>query len=167
MTTFPPSALWSFSIKVYGEPDVAALCLELQDRHGVDVNILLATCWFAASGRGSIDRRQVDAMRAAIATLAEDVVLPLRRARRALKPLVVDPVLAALRTRVKQDELDAEHVVQIMLERCLLAMTHAHSGDGSALERSVAAVLDFYAAAPPAGLAALIAASRRHAATKK
>ena len=38
---------WQFSLEVYARPQVADLCLVLQDEHGFDVNILLLCLWLA------------------------------------------------------------------------------------------------------------------------
>ncbi len=35
-----PHPFWNFSLEVYGGEGVARACLELQDRRGVDVNLL-------------------------------------------------------------------------------------------------------------------------------
>src|SRR5438067_1685583 len=49
----PPAAdFWRFSLSLYGLSGVAEACLDLQDRRGLDVNLLLFCCWRARSGIG-------------------------------------------------------------------------------------------------------------------
>ena len=51
---------WAFSLDVYGRPGVAPACLALQDRHGLDVNLLLFCCWAASQGV-TLDQRTLAA----------------------------------------------------------------------------------------------------------
>lgn len=119
MTAFPDHPFWDFSLALYGRPGVAAACLRLQDRLGLDVNLLLAGCWVAASGggrMGAVDwRRLVDAT----ADWRTAVVGPLRGARRRMKdagfPGMPDGLTDRLRARVKALELDAEHAQQLAI----------------------------------------------------
>ena len=44
------TAFWNFSIVIYGQPGVREACLRLQDKAGLDVNVLLYCLWRAARG---------------------------------------------------------------------------------------------------------------------
>jgi uncharacterized protein (TIGR02444 family) len=94
--------LWRFAATLYGRPGVAEACLTLQDRHGVDVPLMLASLWHAGRGFGAPDLRR---WRAISATWRRAAILPLRRSRRALKGRAE---WAAIRTRIKRLELAAE-----------------------------------------------------------
>ncbi|WP_439134656.1 TIGR02444 family protein [Pseudomaricurvus sp.] len=50
MSPFPES-LWDFSLSIYAEPEMEALCLHLQDRRGINVNLLLWALWLDARSR--------------------------------------------------------------------------------------------------------------------
>jgi uncharacterized protein (TIGR02444 family) len=102
---------WRFSLAFYAEPGAAAACLELQDRHGLDVNLALYGCWLGLSGRGRIDARGLAAADAAIADWRRSVIEPLRTVRRALKA-TDDAGEPELRERVKAAELEAERLCQ-------------------------------------------------------
>lgn len=107
-------AFWRFSLMVYARPGVAAALISLQDHAGHNVNLILFGLWLAV-GRG----RRLDAVglaraRAAIDKLDRDVVLPLRRLRRALKG-DPDPDIQELRRRVLTLEVAAERRVQARL----------------------------------------------------
>lgn len=117
--SFPPSAFWDFSLRLYARPGVADACLRLQARHGIDVNMLLCCLWRGAEGE-RLTRRRIRAMITRVRTLHEQVVKPLRTARITLKSMLDgDPALgaaiAAVRAAVKASELDAEHVEQLIL----------------------------------------------------
>lgn len=115
------SAFWTFSLTVYGDPAVQQECLELQDDYGIDVNLLLF-CAFVGAVHGAL--LPGEAIREAAATVGgwhDNVVGPLRAARRALKPLATEasPIAepaADLRIGVKAAELEAERIEQMMLE---------------------------------------------------
>jgi len=116
-----PSHFWEFSLTVYGAPGVQEECLFLQDRHSVDVNLLLF-CAYVGAVHGAL-LRESDVRSAA--TVSGDwnqtVVGSLRVARRALKPFTevltaANASAAALRTAVKAAELEAERIEQMTLE---------------------------------------------------
>ncbi len=117
---FPASPFWDFSLRLYARPGVAEACLRLQDRHGIDVNMLFFCLWLGSEGQG-LSRRDIARLIAKVRTLHEQVVKPLRLARTVLKRMlaaeedVLPPAAGALRAAVKKSELDAEHLEQIVL----------------------------------------------------
>jgi uncharacterized protein (TIGR02444 family) len=110
-----PAGFWAFSLDFYGRPGVAAACLELQDRHGLDVNLVLYCCW-----RG--DRLTEAQLQAAIDLTApwrSEIVQPLRALRRRLKPgfpPFPEAGVLTLRKRIADAELEAERLQQQALE---------------------------------------------------
>jgi uncharacterized protein (TIGR02444 family) len=113
------SPFWWFSLRLYGERDFAGACLALQDRHGVDVNVLLFLLWAAQNGR-RIEEEGVGAILAAVDAWHRSVVAPLRTARRYLRTPPADVQAgpaAALRQRIQEAELEAERLQQEMLYR--------------------------------------------------
>ena len=104
--------LWTYSLRLYRRPGVAPACIALQDRLGVDVNLLFFCLWMAASGRHLTPATlRVAAGLARVWTT--NVVGPLRGTRRFLKPLE----LPKLRRAVMQVELAAERAEQDLLYR--------------------------------------------------
>lgn len=112
-----PSApdFWSFSLGFYGRPGVSDACLDLQDRHGLDVNLVLYCCW-----RGDIlSEAQLQAAIALTAPWRAEIVQPLRALRRRLKPgfpPFPDAEVQGLRKRIADVELEAERLQQQALE---------------------------------------------------
>jgi len=118
MTSFPDHPFWDFSLKVYGSEGVAPACLELQEAHGIDVNLLLFCCWLGVSGRGVIGRNEIARLSTSVSAWHGEIVRGLRAVRKRLKEPVgaEDRDLAlALRQRVQKIEIDAEHIEQLML----------------------------------------------------
>ena len=73
--------LWDWALAAYARPNVAAVCLALQDGHGQNVPLLLAAAWSAEQGR-TLD---LDRAVTLVQGWEADVVGPLRVARRGLK----------------------------------------------------------------------------------
>ena len=105
---------WTFSLDVYARPGVAAECLALQGRHGIDVNALLFCAWAGAARTLVLTERHVAAVTEHVAQWQRDVVLPLRTVRQALKLDAGEPV-TALRKDVAAAELKGEQIEQAML----------------------------------------------------
>jgi uncharacterized protein (TIGR02444 family) len=108
------SPFWRFSVAFYRQPGVAEACLALQDRCGVDVNLLLFLLWMAHARR-SLAADQVRVLDARLGRWRAEVVRPLREMRRALKadpPLVGAAEAEAFRGRVKALELESERLQQ-------------------------------------------------------
>jgi uncharacterized protein (TIGR02444 family) len=107
---------WDFSLSVYGRPDVARACLALQERHGLDVNLLLLCCWAGVRGHALTADELAD-LAGAVGPWQKEVVVPLRAARRWLKAQTMAPADLAepLRARIKEQELAAERIEQRVL----------------------------------------------------
>ncbi|KFD25744.1 hypothetical protein IH86_24020 [Sphingobium yanoikuyae] len=116
-------AFWAFSLEVYAKPQVAELCIALQDEYGFDVNLLLLGLWVAEMQRKALDAERICELREAVAQLNDNLVHPLRRARRWAKPS--DPVAETPRHKIygalKQVELEAERLVQAEMVETLAA----------------------------------------------
>nr|WP_196242268.1 TIGR02444 family protein [Azospirillum oleiclasticum] len=92
---------------VYRREGVPALCLDLQDRRGADVNILLVAAWAGAACGVRLAAADLARLDAAVAPWRDEVVRPLRAVRRRVKG--EDEGLYA---RLKATELEAERIQQ-------------------------------------------------------
>jgi uncharacterized protein (TIGR02444 family) len=115
---FEDHPFWDFSLKVYSSEGVGAACLALQERRGVDVNLVLFCIWNGASGRGRLSAGELDAALAAVRAWNRDIVVGLRAVRDELKggmaPIPKDRS-DALRKRILKIEIDCEHAEQLAL----------------------------------------------------
>ena len=109
-------ALWHFSLTFYALPGVADALITLQDRRGLDVNLVLFALWLGISGRGALDRDLLAKAERATGTLRSEIVEPLRRLRRNLRHQP-DGEVQQLREGVKALELAGEKLVQARLAR--------------------------------------------------
>jgi len=115
-TIDPP--FWRFSLDLYGRDGVASACLDLQDRAGLDVNLLLFAVWLGEEGRPAREPSAWRAWQAAIAPWLKAGIQPLRTLRRSLKePVagVTDEHREHVRRLVSASELAAERVAQSIL----------------------------------------------------
>jgi uncharacterized protein (TIGR02444 family) len=135
---------WRFALALYGQDGAADACLALQDRLGLDVNILLLAM-FAAAERGiAVTSEEVRSMDALVSTWRAETVAPLRTMRRRLKqPLGPDYECAELlRPEIKKAELLAEQIEQALLARWLSRRSdqrNAESADFAAVLWTVVA----------------------------
>ncbi len=108
------ASFWTFSLEAFANASVAHACLDLQDRLGVDVNMLLFMLWCARYGR-RLGARDVGNVANLARGWQADVVRPLRHVRSILKrPAQNWPAdqTRGLRESVKAAELEAERLQQ-------------------------------------------------------
>lgn len=145
-------ALWAFALDYYGLPDIQQACLTMQDAYGVDVVLLLGLLWRAWRDKSAADTSQIDRLDAVLAPWRDEVVAPLRKVRRAMKPRLTElPSRAAeLRARIKATELEAERVACDLLADALATLPLAGAGytRRSAARESVDALLARYGVVP-------------------
>jgi uncharacterized protein (TIGR02444 family) len=115
------SRFWLFSLAVYQDDAVQKECLDLQDRHGIDINMLLFCAFVGAVHGAIISERDVTEAVSLIGVWNANVVRALRQVRRELKLFAADPspvqvAAGELRTSVKAAELAAEQIEQAVLE---------------------------------------------------
>ncbi len=111
---------WQFSLRHYGR--LQQPCLALQASCDANINILLWCLWLAERGV-AVDTSLLKDAETAVADWRRQVVLPLRRARQAIKatdraadrPQTTQPALEPLYRAAKQAELLAEQVEQQQL----------------------------------------------------
>jgi uncharacterized protein (TIGR02444 family) len=145
----PPRQLtrrfWAYSLALYDRPGISAALIRLQDRHGLDVNLLLLCCFAGALGFGALSKAELSQIDRAIGPWRAGVIQPLRALRRALKasPLrALESDGGALRRQVSQAELLGERRAQAMLAHWL-----AKRGRGTAAlpAADIALALERYA----------------------
>jgi uncharacterized protein (TIGR02444 family) len=155
VATDSENPFWDFSLLVYHRLGVAEACLALQDRHGLDVNLLLFCCWAGSQGR-RLDAADIERVMASLGDWQNSVVGPLRDVRRRLKDLPgsASGQLGALRQAVKDCELEAERIEQAMLHDALAPSSGASfpaAGQATCAAANLTAYLEV--AGPPVDFA--------------
>jgi len=85
LSDFLPHPFWNFSLEIYSGEGVTEACLDLQERRGCDVNVLLFCCWLGASGRPTLTVERLRALLTVTDAWQVEIVRPLRAVRRLLK----------------------------------------------------------------------------------
>ena len=73
---------WNFSLEVYSKKAVSDACIALQEKCGVDVNILLFCCWTASVGHPVLAKHEVALLCRTAADWNNDIVQKLRNIRK-------------------------------------------------------------------------------------
>jgi uncharacterized protein (TIGR02444 family) len=142
MTATADGTFWSFSLALYGKPGVAPALIGLQDRLGLDVNMLLYCCWAGAGGR-LLSHDDLKAVEAVAEPWQSEVVRPLRALRRRLKGgfgAMPAERVEAYRKRVNELEIEGEHIAQ----NAMAQPPHGQSRPGASAAAAVAANLTAY-----------------------
>lgn len=101
---------WDFSLQHYARRAVQHQCLQLQEKAGANVNVLLFALWLASRRRLFDQQRVLD--HAELMYWHEQVIVPLRQARCGVKQ---SQHADGLYEQIKQAELDSERVEQDIL----------------------------------------------------
>jgi uncharacterized protein (TIGR02444 family) len=117
-TEFPSHPFWDYALPLHETKGVGEAVIALQDRHGVNVNVMLLSCWVGATGRGRLGEDGVRKAIEASRTWNRDVVQQLRQVRRVMRPGIppIDKALSdSIRRRILEIELDCERAEIVML----------------------------------------------------
>ncbi len=115
-------SFWDWSLQIYSEDEVHRACLILQDRHGLDVNLVLWCVWAVNAGYGIIDDDTLAGGNAFALDWGAKITGPLRMVRRNLRPGPAGTPVEwseALRANTLEVELDAERIEQDFLQALL------------------------------------------------
>jgi len=115
---FEAHPFWDFSLRVHDNDGVPAACIALQERRGIDVNLLLFSAWIGESGRGLLAESDLEAALAASAAWNREIVCAIRAVRNRLKggmPPIPSERSDVLRKMILEIEVRSEHLEQIAL----------------------------------------------------
>lgn len=135
---------WRFSLRIYAAPGVAAECLSLQDKFGLDVNVLLFAAWLGVSRGVRLEPSDLQCIDQIVAPWSAEVVRPLRLVRQKLKMMteIIDPEVQTLRKQIADSELFSERIEQALLYRLAETFGPPPATPGPASARAnVAAIL--------------------------
>lgn len=106
---------WAYSKSLYSNPSVAKLCLDQQDHHGLDVNLLLF-CLFAGEELGvCLTASLLARLDGALRPWRMMVLVPIRTTRRAVRGIWGDRSIYRM---IKRIELVGERSAQLRLIAC-------------------------------------------------
>ena len=117
---YPNSEFWNYSTQIWTLPGLEAICLELQNKHDTNVNILLYCCWLG-------DKRLClndDDLQMLLDTTKpwQTIIQPLRDSRKMMKQSLLampSKMIDQTLNNINEMELNAEHMEQLALEKIL------------------------------------------------
>jgi uncharacterized protein (TIGR02444 family) len=131
-----------FALELYRRPGVADACLELQNRHDLDVNVVLFAAFVGAVRRQTLTIAELDLVHRRVDAWHQEIVRPLRGARRRLKtgPAPArDEATGALRRKLAQLEIEAE-MIELEQLTALIGEVRSAGSTSSAAECATAAI---------------------------
>lgn len=115
---FEECPFWDFSLRVYGRDGVSDACIGLQDRHILDVNLILLSIWLGHNGHPVIGYDQLTRALDVSRRWNKDIICGIRSVRLALKndfsPIAEDSC-EFLRNSILSLEIEGEHLEQLAL----------------------------------------------------
>lgn len=121
-------AAWNHALNLYDRPGVATELLRRQDEEGLDIVLHLFMDWLREEHGMTLDETRLREAQTLVRPWREQVVLPLRAARRAVKILGPSlPLRDALRQGIQGAELDAERIQMNLLCTWLESIKEAPS----------------------------------------
>lgn len=101
--------VWSDMCAAYGDAALEQACLDVQEKYGADVPLLLVLCIADRVGHG-IARENLEALVVESEDWRDIVIRPLRLARQGMKARFTAPAESGLRDDIKRLELEAERL---------------------------------------------------------
>jgi uncharacterized protein (TIGR02444 family) len=105
---------WKYSLKRYAQAPIAQMCLQWQNEFHSNTNLVLLGDWLGSQCI-VLSKQQWQALNEFILPWHNEVVLPLRGVRTALKSTVSNKHIYQLRDSIKEQELLAEQISQSRL----------------------------------------------------
>ncbi len=142
----PTDSFWEFSCTLYERDGVAATLIDLQDRLGADVNVILYCCWTACTGRGPVPPDAFADLDEMLAPWRTHVTTRLRNIRRDIKEhaqLITCPGAQVIRDAVLSIEVQSERVSQDCLQASAPQITRAHVDVSERLEEARSSLLGY------------------------
>lgn len=118
------TSFWDYSVDYYGRDGVSNSLLSLQNRHDLDVNLVLLALWTGAEMGILLKKEHFAILDAKACEWRDNIIKPLRSSRQALKSFKSMNIGLAddIYQKIKSAELDAEHVAQIFLSGSLSSL---------------------------------------------
>ena len=134
--------LWRFSCAFYAQPGVSEALIALQDRAGLDVNLILFALWQGACGLRRLSQAELMAAERSAGPIRAAIVQPLRALRGKLRS-DRDADIQRLRERIKMLEIAGERIIQRRLARLAgtLASDTAPAARATVAQANLALVL--------------------------
>ncbi len=148
-----PTRFWQFSVARYTAGDTMQQCLDLQDKYGVNVNMLLLLCWCVDNNK-ILTLAQWQEINAAILTSDSELQCHRKKRRQAKQKKPFNPVRYQA---LKAEEMEMERAQQAIMIDCFSQQKHL-TIEQNQVNGSIPAFIHLYRLRGHAEALALIAA---------
>lgn len=107
---------WVYSCAVYANEEVKAACLRMQDRFGLNVNVLLY-CLYLGQQQKLINQEQFERLACTLSPWHENITRPLRQLRRKIKTHAASDL--SVYNKITEAEIASEREEQNLIESAL------------------------------------------------
>lgn len=128
---------WKYAVDFYGRPGVTNTCLTLQDKLGLNVNLLLLLCWCEQNNK-QLSGEQIDSLIRCVERWHRDYTQPLRQIRRKLA--LDDGASVDAKTAIFDAEMALEKVEQRLLLTTFNQWPNIDAKNGQNLQRYIGRV---------------------------
>lgn len=134
--------LWNYTCNLYGEAEVEAACLSLQNNYSADVNVILFLCWLGSQEIFINNHKNLPSIVEVSRQWQKDIIEPLRHLRKqigAMQGLDAKKVKSSL----LRSELEAEKSEQLALLSLITpsqidsAPTHSNAEKHKAVRQAI------------------------------
>lgn len=116
---------WRYSVELYGKSGITDVCLTLQDKLGVNVNLLLLLC-YCEGQRLQLSREDIETLAAAVIPWHSEYTKPLRGLRRRLA--LDDRANIEAKQAIFDAEMALEKIEQKLLVGAFNTLKPVHTG---------------------------------------
>ena len=135
---YPNSEFWNYSSQIWTLPGTEKVCLELQNKHEINVNILLYCAW---AGDKKLCMNDDDLQMLLDTTQPwQTIIKPLRDSRKMMKQSMLampSKMVDQTLKNINEMELNAEHMEQLALEKTLNLSSVSPCSSESSVECSL------------------------------
>jgi uncharacterized protein (TIGR02444 family) len=148
MTETPtPPPQWTFALQLYARREIAEACLLLQARCHIDVVVMLHAMYVFSVLGVQLERMTLEVADAQVRSWREQVTMPLRRLRTALKAgsaCIPPSAVEDVREKIKAAELEAESAAFAALAPFTKGVSVSRSSADEQAETLLKAVVSLY-----------------------
>ena len=121
---YSQTSFWVYSVNYYGRDGASDSLLSLQNRHDLDINLILLALWTGAEMGILLKKEHFAILDAKAYEWRNNIIKPLRSSRQAIKSFTSMNIGLAddIYQKIKSAELDAEHVAQTFLAGSLSSL---------------------------------------------
>ena len=118
------TSFWDYSVDYYDRDGVSDSLLSLQNRHDLDINLILLALWTGAEMGILLKKEHFATLDAKAYEWRDNIIKPLRSSRQAIKSFTSMNIGLTddIYQKIKSAELDAEYVAQIFLSDSLSSL---------------------------------------------